>query len=47
MEVQTLIVTVVVAVAAYYVGRSLWRTWTPSNGCQACRYNRTRADDYV
>ncbi|MEW6300480.1 MAG: FeoB-associated Cys-rich membrane protein, partial [Thermodesulfobacteriota bacterium] len=40
MDGQTLLVVVIVAAAAWYVGRSLWPTRAAQGGCHSCPHNR-------
>ena len=47
MDTQTLIVLVVITVAALYVSRSLWPARKQKPGCSSCPQNRNRTDDYV
>ncbi len=47
MDGQTLLVAVIIAAAAWYVGRLLWPMRTRQSGCRSCPHNRNRADDYI
>jgi len=47
LDSQTLIVFLLVAAAALYVGRRLWPARHKQIGCGSCPQNRNRADDYV
>jgi len=47
VDSQTLIVLLLVAAAALYVGHKLWPTRHKQVGCGSCPQNRNRADDYV
>ncbi|MBI3301191.1 MAG: FeoB-associated Cys-rich membrane protein [Deltaproteobacteria bacterium] len=47
MDSQTLIVLMIVAAAALYVGRALWPARDAQPGCGSCPHNRNRTDDYV
>ena len=46
MDLQTLLMFPVIAVAVLYVGRSLWPR-RAKTGCASCPRNRQRTDDYV
>lgn len=46
MDLQTLLIFPVIALAAFYIGRSLWPKRN-TTGCASCPQNRNRADDYV
>ncbi|MBI3799749.1 MAG: FeoB-associated Cys-rich membrane protein [Deltaproteobacteria bacterium] len=47
MDSQTLIVLLIVAAAALYVGRRFWPARHKQIGCGSCPQNRNRADDYA
>lgn len=47
MESQTFIVVMIVAAAAFYVGRTLWPVGHTQAGCKSCTHKRNRSDDYA
>lgn len=47
MDIQTLLIVPIVALAVAYVGRSVWPPRRSQTGCRTCSHNPNRADDYV
>lgn len=47
MDIQTLLIFPIVAIAATYVGCSVWPRRRVQADCKTCPQNRNRTDDYV
>ena len=47
MDIQTLLVFLIIALAAAYVGRSVWPRRQAHTGCSTCPQNKNRTDDYA